>query len=54
MEKELIALRNIAVVCGVKSNYKIGMQYFLEALDKCEAIGYREMIVQNQINIGTL
>ena len=54
VEKEVVALRNIAVVCGVKSNYKIGMQYFLEALDKCEAMGYREMIVQVQINIGTL
>lgn len=54
VEKEVIALRNVAVVCGVKSNYKIGMQYFLEALDKCEAIGFREMIVQVQINIGTL
>lgn len=53
-EKEVVALRNIAVVCGVKSNYKIGMQYFLEALDKCETIGYREMMVQIQINIGTL
>lgn len=54
VEKEVVALRNIAVVCGVKSNYKIGMQYFLEALDKCELIGYREMIVQVQINISTL
>ncbi|MBK8564386.1 MAG: tetratricopeptide repeat protein [Saprospiraceae bacterium] len=53
-EKEVIALRNIAVVCGVKSNYKIGMQYFLEALTKCEAIGYKELIVHIQINIGTL
>ena len=54
IEKEVIALRNIAVVCGVKSNYKIGMQYFLEALDKCEAIGYRELLTQIQINTGTL
>ncbi len=54
VEKEVVALRNIAVVSGVKSNYKIGMQYFLEALDKCENIGYREMAVQIQINIGTL
>lgn len=53
-EKEVIALRNIAVVCGVKSNYKIGMQYFLEALTKCEAIGYKELVLQIQINIGTL
>lgn len=54
VEKEVIALRNIAVVCGVKSNYKIGMQYFLEALDKCESIGYRELLVQMQTNIGTI
>ena len=54
IEKEVIALRNIAVVCGVKSNYKIGMLYFLEALDKCESIGYRELTVQIHINIATL
>lgn len=54
VEKEIFALRNIAVVCGVKSNYKIGMQYFLDALDKCETIGYRELYVQLQVNIGTL
>ncbi|MBI1224810.1 MAG: tetratricopeptide repeat protein [Bacteroidetes bacterium] len=54
VEREVIALRNIAVVCGVKSNYKIGMQYFLEALDKSEEMGYRDMMVQIQINIGTL
>lgn len=54
VEKEVMALKNIAVVCGVKSNYKIGMQYFLEALDKCESIGYRELLTQIQINIGTL
>ncbi|MEO1263834.1 MAG: ATP-binding protein [Bacteroidota bacterium] len=54
VEKEIIALRNIAVVCGIKSNYKIGMQYFLEAIDKCKAIGYQELFVQLQVNIGTL
>ncbi|MEK7254137.1 MAG: tetratricopeptide repeat protein, partial [Bacteroidota bacterium] len=54
VEKEALALHNIAVVCGVKSNYKIGMQYFLEALDKCETIGYRELSAQIQINLGTL
>ncbi|HHM21030.1 MAG TPA: tetratricopeptide repeat protein, partial [Bacteroidetes bacterium] len=54
IEKEIFALRNIAVVCGVKSNYKIGMQYFLEALDKCKSIGYQELYAQLQVNIGTL
>lgn len=54
VEEELTALKNIAIVCGVKSNYKIGMQFFLEALDKSEAIGYRDYIVQILINIGTI
>lgn len=54
IEKEVLALRNIAVVCGVKSNYKIGMQYFLEALDKCRSIGFRELLVQLEVNIGTI
>jgi signal transduction histidine kinase len=54
VEKELTALKNIAIVCGVKSNYKIGMQYFLDALDKSEEIGFRQNIVQILINIGTI
>ncbi len=54
VEKELTALKNIAIVCGVKSNYKIGMQYFLDALDKSEEIGYRQNIVHILINIGTI
>ena len=54
IENEVMGLKNIAVVCGVKSNYKIGMQYFLEALDKSEKIGYRKQIAQILINIGTI
>lgn len=54
IEKEVMGLKNIAVVCGVKSNYKIGMQYFLEALDKSEKIGYRKQIAQILVNIGTI
>ena len=54
LEKEVMGLKNIAVVCGVKSNYKIGMQYFLEALDKSEKIGFRKQIAQILVNIGTI
>jgi len=53
-EKELTALKNIAIVCGIKSNYKIGMQYLLEALDISEDIGFRQNVVQILINIGTI
>lgn len=54
IEKELTALNNIAIVSGVKSNYKIAVQYFLEALNKSEAIGYRHNIAHCLINIGTI
>ena len=54
LEKEVMGLKNIAVVCGVKSNYKIGMQYFLEALEKSEKIGFRKQIAQILVNIGTI
>ncbi|MFT4761025.1 MAG: signal transduction histidine kinase [Paraglaciecola sp.] len=54
LEKEVMGLKNIAVVCSVKSNYKIGMQYFLEALNKSEKIGFRKQIAQILVNIGTI
>ena len=50
----MTALNNIAIVCGVKSNYKIGMQYFLDALSKAETIGHRQCIANCLINIGTI
>jgi signal transduction histidine kinase len=53
-EKELSALNTIAIVSGVKSNYKIAMQYFQESLDKGEAIGARDNIAHCLVNIGTI
>lgn len=53
-EKEITALNNIAIVSGVKTNYKIAIQYFLEALNKSKAIGYRHNIAHCLINIGTI
>ena len=54
VEKELIALKFIAIVCAVKANYKIGMQYFFEALDKSEQIGYRPNTAHILVNIATI
>lgn len=54
IEKELTALKFIAIVCGVKANYKIGMQYFFEALDKSEQIEYRPNTAQILVNIATI
>jgi len=54
VEKELIALNVIAIVSGVQGNFKIATQYFQEALEKGEEIGYKYYIAQCQINIGTI
>ena len=54
IEKEIIALNVIAIVSGVKGNFKIATQYFQEALEKSEKIGYKFYIAQCQINIGTI
>lgn len=54
VEKEITALNNIAIVSGVKTNYKIAIQYFLEALNKSKAIEYRHNIAHCLINIGTI
>lgn len=54
IEKEMTALKFIAIVCGVKANYKIGMQYFFEALDKSEQVGYRPNTAHILVNIATI
>ncbi|MFK7934232.1 MAG: tetratricopeptide repeat protein [Saprospiraceae bacterium] len=54
IEKEITALNNIAIVSGVKTNYKIAIQYFLDALNKSKLIGYRHNIAHCLINIGTI
>ena len=53
-ESEALALSNIAVVCGGRSNYKMAMQYFLEALERAQAIGFRYQVSQVLINIATI
>ena len=53
-EAETLALSNIAVVCGGRSNYKMAMQYFLEALEGANAIGFRYQVSQILINIATI
>ena len=53
-EQELIALNVMAIVSGVKANFKIAAQYFQDALSKSEEIGYRYYIAQCLINIATI
>lgn len=53
-EQELIALNVMAIVSGVKGNFKIAAQYFQDALAKSEKIGYRYYIAQCLINVATI
>jgi signal transduction histidine kinase len=54
IEKEVVALSNIGIAHGVKSEYKEAMQCFLESLEKSEKINFRYNIANCQINIGTI
>lgn len=54
IEKEIIALNNLAIVYSVHNDYKNAMAFFLEALDQAAHIGYRQSIANALINIGTI
>ena len=54
VEKEMNALKNIAIYHAAKSNYKKAMQYFLDSMDKSKSINYRYHTVQCLINIATI
>ena len=54
VEKELVALNNLAIVHGIKADYKMAMQYLLEALELSDSIQYRERMAHCLINIGSV
>ncbi len=54
VEKEINALKNIAIYNAAKSNYKKAMQYFLDSMDKSKSINYRYHTGQCLINIATI
>ncbi len=54
LEKEVVALSNMGIAHGVKSEYKEAMQFFLESLEKSEKINFQYNIANCQINIGTI
>jgi len=54
VEKEINALKNIAIYHAAKSNYKKAMQYFLDSMDKSKSINYRYHTGQCLINIATI
>jgi len=54
VEKEINALKNIAIYHAAKSNYKKAMQCFLDSMDKSKSINYRYHTGQCLINIATI
>ena len=54
VEKEINALKNIAIYYAAKSNYKKAMQFFLASMDKSKRINYRYHTGQCLINIATI
>ena len=54
VENELTALNNLAIVHGIKSEYKESMEYLMEALAISKQIGYREQTARCQINMGSI
>ncbi len=54
VEKEINALKNIAIYHAAKSSYKKAMQYFLDSMDKSKNINYRYHTGQCLINIATI
>ncbi len=54
VEKEIYALVDIAIVSSEKANYKIAIQYFLEALDKSKKIGFFKMTLKCLVNTGKI
>ncbi len=54
IEREILALNSTAIVHGARSEHKLAVEYFLEALNKSETIGYRQGIVYCLINTATI
>lgn len=54
VEKEMLALNNLAIYYGVQSDYTTAMQYLLDALEKSKLINYRKATAQYLINIATI
>ena len=54
VEKEINALKNIAIFHASKTDYKKAMQFFLDSMDKSKSINYRYHTGQCLINIATI
>ncbi len=54
IENELYALNNLAIVHGIKSEYKEALEYLIEGLQIANSIGFRKQIARCKINMGNI
>jgi len=54
VEKELMALNNMAIIHGLKGEYGEAMEYLFEALDKSKEINFRGQVAKSLINLGSI
>ena len=54
VEKEIVALNNLAIVNSIRNDFKTAMGYFIDALELGRKIAYRQSIANSLINIGTI
>jgi signal transduction histidine kinase len=54
VEKQIVALNNLAIVSSIRNDFKTAMGYFIETLELGKKIAYRQSIANSLINIGTI
>ena len=54
VEKEIVALNNLAIVNSIRNDFKTAMAYFIDALELGKKIAYRQSVANSLINIGTI
>ncbi len=54
VEKELMALNNMAIIHGLKGEYGKAMEYLFEALNRSKEINFRAQVAKSLINLGSI
>jgi len=54
VEKELMALNNMAIIHSLKGEYGEAMEYLFEALDRSKEINFRAQVAKSLINLGSI
>jgi len=54
VEKELMALNNMAIIHSLKGEYGEAMEYLFEALGRSKEINFRSQVAKSLINLGSI